>query len=94
MGSTIPRGRAVSDAIRTIVGALFMMACAYMMFCWVVELYLFFTDRQRFDERRQRRSITSGIYKGREVSVRDRLLFSYPILIVGSGLFGAMLFMR
>jgi len=62
-----------------------------MLVQYAVELWLFFTGRGAALRRRIRASPISNGEGGPPVSVRDRLLFSWPFLVLGFGFFAYLL---
>lgn len=60
-----------------------VMAAATLLFAvrYLFELWLFYFDRPAFDRAAKRLQIFHGNAPGREVSVADRLLISFPLAI-------------
>lgn len=57
-----------------------------LLYRYAFELYLFFSDRAKFEVVRKGHKMSHGEDGSIEVSVRDRLMISYPLFILGFGL--------
>ena len=69
---------------RILIFAFFAPATIWMLANYLRELFVFFRRREDYDAL-DKPSITHGEGGGPEVSTADRLVFSYPLFIVGSG---------
>ena len=78
---------------RILIFAVIAPATVWMLANYLRELFVFFWRREDY-EALDKPSITHGEGGGPEVSTEDRLMFSYPLFIVGFGGFSVWLGLR
>ena len=69
---------------RILIFVAFVPITLFLLFSYLRELFVFFTNRDAYEVLKKPK-ITHGEGDGPEVSTEDRLIFTYPLFILGSG---------